>query len=239
MHPDLMLIEALWEVDRATDAIKTRARELKCAVDEAQVRIDAVVEAHAAVSAQEQLMSAKEAELQALLDRYIVRRDRAARLMEGGSALDYLVVQKQHEQCATKVDELEGEVMGCMEQIDAMQAQGVALLADQEAAKAHHQKVRAQWVQEGGEIRVELERLDADRFARWADFPRDLHSHYKDLRRRKRDVVVPIKDGNCSACQMTVNAQVSVDLRGSRRVHTCRGCGRYLTLPVDEEQAEA
>ena len=239
MHPDLVLIQALWEIDRSADEAKARARSLKEAVGVAQARIEEVGLDRVAVGEEIKRVEETERGLQRELDRYVIRRDRSAELLKGGSALDYLTVQKQLEQCTAKVDELELSVMECMERSDGLAEKAAALQSDEEAATQKHAQEYARWVKVGTEIREELKQLDAQRQAQWADFPRDLHSHYSELRRRNREVVVPIINGSCSACQMTVNAQVPVDLRSGRRVHTCRGCGRYHVLAVDEEVDEA
>ncbi len=234
-----MLITALWEVDRTTDEVKVHARSLKAAVDQAQTRIEANEQTLQSLEAERAALTERERDLQKTLDRYVLRRDRSAALMEGGSPLDYLIVQKQHEQCSAKVEELEDGVMDCMEKQEDLAERLRALSEESTRAQQHHEQVITTWKREGQEIRVKLKQLGTDRDARWAACPRDMHSHYSDLRRRKRDVVVPLLDGLCSGCHMTLTAQVSVDLRSSRRIHTCRGCGRYLILPVDEAPDEA
>ena len=239
MHPDLALIIDLWDVDRATDLAQARARELKQLVGAAEAQIEAVAKSQEALKVQQAAMTEKEAELQKLLDRYVIRRDRSKELLKGGSALDFVTVQKQLEQCTMKVDELEEQMMDCMVEQEALCSQEAALSADAQAAEDDHQAARQTWIDEGRMLRVELEELGELRAQRWADFPRDLQGQYTDLRRRGRDVVAEIRDGNCSACQMTVNPQAAVDIRAGRRVHSCRGCNRYLTLPVDAEEAEA
>jgi predicted nucleic acid-binding Zn-ribbon protein len=239
LHPDLALIIDLWEVDHATDQAHVRARELKTGVDQALKLIGDIAEAQEALKIERSALKTKEAGFQRELDRYVIRRDRSKELLKGGSALDFVSVSKQLQQCADKVDELELEVLDCMETSEQQSQRATGLDADAVAAEAAHTGARARWFEEGGLLRVELEELAASRVLKWASLPKDLHSHYSDLRRRKKDVVVPIAGGNCSACLITVNAQVSVDLHGGRRLHTCRGCHRYLTLPVDEEEAEA
>jgi len=160
-------------------------------------------------------------------------------MLKAGSALDYLTVEKQLDQCSEKVDELELQVMDCMERQEEMSAQESALDVDTETAASDHQAARDRWTEEGQVLRTDLAALSASRTEKWATFPRDLCTHYTDLRRRSGPVVVPIIGGNCSGCQITINPQASVDLACGRRVHTCRGCRRYLRLPVDEEEPEA
>ena len=103
MHPDLALIIDLWDVDRATDLAQARARELKQLVGAAEAQIEAVAKSQEALKVQQAAMTEKEAELQKLLDRYVIRRDRSKELLKGGSALDFVTVQKQLEQCTMKV----------------------------------------------------------------------------------------------------------------------------------------
>jgi predicted nucleic acid-binding Zn-ribbon protein len=239
LHPDLALIIGLWDVDKATDDAHDHARRLKHAVDAAKVRIEGTARSLEALKAERAALRTEEAELQRSLDRYVMRRDRTAELLKGGSALDYLMVEKQLDQCTEKVDELEVQVMGCMERQEEMSARESALDVDTEVAASDHQAARGLWTEEGQLLRTELADLSESRIQKWKGFPKDLCTHYKDLRRRSGPVVVAIIDGNCSGCQITINPQAAVDLMSGRRVHTCRGCRRYLRLPVDTEEAEA
>jgi len=228
VHSDMVIICALWDVDHATDMARERLRGLKQAVDDAVAEEARIASEQARVSKAIAEGTAHEQSLDGQLTRYVKRRDKAAKLMEGGSALDYLAVERQHIQCGEKVDQLELAVLDCMEVQEALESEAQALSTSAAAARAHAESVQAEWVREGRLIGSEFKRLDAERASMWADFPGDLRRHYKDMRRRKSSVVTEIIDGNCSGCSMTVNAQVMIETRLGRRVHTCRGCHRWF-----------
>ena len=175
------------------------------------------------------------------LDRYIVRRDRSAKLLEGGSALDYLTVQRQLEQCTEKVEGLEMEVLEIMELRDELKARLAQIGTDTEAAQGVRGTAHETWVRDGRVIAKELGELEPARAAVWADLASEHRSRYTDLRRRNKAVVAMIVSDTCVECHVAIQTQVGLEVRQGRRLHICRGCGRWLTVPpeVDEQPADA
>jgi predicted nucleic acid-binding Zn-ribbon protein len=243
LQSDLFIICALWEVDHASDLATLRLRALKQAVDDSEVEIvrigkDQVDNATAIASKKE-----TEAKLGKELDAYVRRRERAAKLMKGGGELDYEAVGRQQVQCGQKVDVLELEMLASMEAMEEMQAQTETLSEAMSGAITKKDTVRNEWVREGRLIGEELKRLASDRVGKWTDFPHDIKRQYEGHRRRRQAAVVNIVDGSCEGCSMNVNAQILLETRGKRRLHSCRGCFRWFrgvvdTEPLDESEED-
>ena len=228
MHPVLVAISNVWQVDARIDALKaehealsadvaraTQARaEAEKALLDARVTLDAVVKAERA--------SARE------LDSYAQKRDATRKMINEGTAPDYAAAERQLAQCIKLVDELETTGLDLLEQLDG----GRAALAVAEAArtKAEQQLAEAKAALAGrdGPIRAELGAALKAREVVWPELPSDYHSHYGDLRRRKRPALVNVVDGTCTTCHMHQAPQRVNDVQLDRAVHTCPGCGGYL-----------
>jgi predicted nucleic acid-binding Zn-ribbon protein len=239
VHTDLEIICALWGVDHAVDSARARLRALKQAVDDGMVEVARIVGEQERVKEALAAFATQESGLQKELDAYVRRRDKAARLMEGGSALDYLAVERQQVQCGAKVDELEGLVLTCMEAQEAQEAEAASLVTAATVASTAASARRDQWMSEGRDIGADLERLDGERTSIWADFPHDIRRQYQNLRRRNRVVVVDIVDDCCSACSMRINAQVVFEIQSEKRAHSCRGCHRWFRGVAEAEPLDA
>ncbi len=239
MESDLKLICALWELDHAHDNAKARLRQLKQAVDDAEAEITKIAAEQQDNQDTTAKVVTKEAKLQSELDAYVRRRDKAAVLMEGGSALDYLAVERQHIQCSERVDNLEVAVLECMEEQEGLVAVGSDLAGAMMSAMTVRDAARATWIQEGRILGADMKRYEAERAEAWSTFPRDLQRNYLGLRKRSREVITDIIDGNCGACSITANPQAVIETRLGRRLHMCRGCSRWFRRVAEPEPLDA
>lgn len=236
MHPDLQIIVTLWEHDHRVDRARERAGALKARIGEIEEEIAEIARQMEAVSLLLGQTVKKEADTQSELNRYIERRDRSARLLEGGQSLDFVAVQKQFEQCSERVDRLEEEVLECMDRRDGLVDQGAGLEAEQERLKDAKGQAHQNWVTEGREIRQEIEEVWPQRQATYAQMNRDLASKYDGFRTKKMDPVAHMGDAVCTACHVVIQGQIRIEVNAGRRLHNCRGCGRWhLPEPEGEE----
>ena len=223
------------------DLARARARQSKQAVTDADARLEEIATLQAETEGKRSEAIQKEQGVQVQLDRYIVRRDKSAKLLEGGSALDFLTVQRQLEQCTEKVEDLEMQVLEIMERRDELKKQLSALATDTETAQADRETAHATWLHDGRILAKELGELEPARAAAWADLAGEHRSQYGDMRRRNKAVTAEIISDSCSECHVSIQSQVGLEVRQGRRLHTCRGCGRWLVLPpeVDEQPTDA
>jgi predicted nucleic acid-binding Zn-ribbon protein len=228
VHPDLILISGLWRLDHQVDSVRARAAALKAVVGDLDVRI--VANRNGMEDAAKALGATikEEADVQRDLDRYIVRRDRAAKLLEGGEVVDFMVVQKQLEQCREYVDRLEGEVLDCMERREELIEKGSVLETKGEALKDEKGRAYERWVFEGRQIRTEIDELWPRRQTLFGELTNDLRQRYDGFRQRGMAPVANLGEVVCLECNVVVHDQVRIDVNAGRRVHGCRGCGRWL-----------
>jgi predicted nucleic acid-binding Zn-ribbon protein len=237
VHSDLVLVSGLWQLDHQVDLVRQRAGALKAVVGDLDVQLGDNAKAidETANALAENIK--EEAGVQRDLDRYIIRRDRAAKLLEGGEDVDFDAVQKQLEQCQEYVDRLEGEVLDCMEQREALIDAGSALETQGESLKDEKGRAYEQWVVEGRQIRSEIDEVWPRRQALSAELTSDIRQRYEGFRQREEEPVATLGDVVCLGCNVVVHDQVRIEVNNGRRVHCCRGCGRWL-LPTPSPEGD-
>ncbi|MAY80237.1 MAG: hypothetical protein CL930_05555 [Deltaproteobacteria bacterium] len=241
MHADMVLIVRLWELDQLIDQARKTAADLKAVVTDIDQQTSARSEEQKEQEALLQKVVVEESTVQQELDRYIIRRDRTAKLLEGGSELDYVTVERQLLQCTEKVDELENSVLELMEQRDDHIGRIAHLGAEISRLEGERGTAHAEWVRVGRMARTEIETLMPRRVAALAELMREQAIVYEDFRKRTKAPVAYFSGHSCGACHVSAGSQVYLEVSQGRRVHQCRGCNRWL-LPdpqLDEEAEEA
>ena len=233
MHPDLELLLRLWTHDERVDRARACAAALKGDVGRIEEEIRSVGERMTAMSEELAHLGQQEAEASRTLNRYIDRRDRAAELLKGGQALDYTAAQKQLDQCTARVDELESQILNLMEQREEMVERGSALEEQQERAKDAKGRAHERWVVEGRVIRSEIDGVWPLRQAAYGELNRELAKKYDGFRSRGTVPLAVMGDEACTQCHVVIHGQIRIEVNSGRRLHQCRGCGRWLVPPVD------
>lgn len=228
MHPDLVAVSNVWQVDSSLDRLRAEHEGLTGAVaraTEARARAEKTRdEARAALDA----LVKSDRENGRELDSYVQKRDATRRMIDGGTAPDYAAAERQLAQCAAKVDELETSGLEILERIDGAKATLAA--AEKALAKADEElrDARGALTARDAPIRAEMAALAPKREAAWAELPHVLRDPYADLRRRKRPVLVNVVEGSCSVCHMRVPPQKAIEVQLGRATHTCVGCQAFL-----------
>ena len=238
VHRELISIVRLWQHDCEVDELKEQAAILKEAVAQLDVSIATFAAEVEHLEEQRTQCASQQAEVQRDLDRYIARRDRAKELMKGGHALDFGTVQKQVEQCSEKVDELELEVLQFMEQRDQLTSEIEANAAGQVTARNARAEANETWRTRGGQIRSAMEQVWPARQAASQELTRDQQVRYEDFRKRGLAPVAPITGNTCGACHVVVVSHMRMEVRSGKRLHTCRGCRRWLLSPEDANELD-
>ena len=236
MHPDLKLLVRLWTHDARVDKARGRAADLKADVARIEDEIRSIGERMVALADELARLGQHEADASRTLERYIERRNRAAELLKGGQALDYTAVQKQLDQCTARVDELESQVLDLMEQRESLVERGSSLEEQQERAKDAKGRAHQRWVVEGREIRSEIDAVWPQRQAAQGELNRELATKYDGFRSRGMVPLAVMGDEACTQCHVVIHGQIRIEVNSGRRLHQCRGCGRWLVPPVDAEE---
>ena len=241
VHADMVLIVRLWELDQLIDQARKTAADLKAVVTDIDQQTANCLQQQKEQETLLQKVIVEEAAVQQDLDRYIVRRDRTAKLLEGGSELDYVTVERQLLQCTEKVDELENAVLELMEQRDQHIGRIAHLGTEMSRLEDDRTAAHAEWVRVGRIARTEIETLTPRRVAALSELTRDQAVVYEDFRKRTKAPVAVFGGHSCGVCHVSAGSQVYLEVSQGRRVHQCRGCNRWL-LPapeLDEEAEEA
>ena len=235
MHPDLALIVGLWTLDAAVDDAKGRAAALKKAVTDADAHIAELTAEIERIAGEVGQALKQEAEVNVELEKYIRRTQRTQALLDGHQAVDFITVEKQLEQCKAHVSRLEDSLLEVLGGVEALRAKAGSLEQERDAVRESKGELHALWVREGRLIRAELEDLWPRRQAASEDLSRDMMSRYTGFRERSLVPVSHLGGKVCTACHVVVQDQMRLEVSSGRRIHNCRGCGRWLLPPIPEE----
>lgn len=229
MQEDVLAVVALWGVDQELRKRADRLRALDKAVSDAEARLAALDAEIAAGAAAIASARRDEVQLQRRLDEYTTNRDRARRLLDTGAAADYHAVERQFQQCATIVDDLETSVLQSMEKIEAMEAQAAERARSRTLWAARHREAQADREDQAPPLQAEIAELQPQRAERWSKLVRDDRTRYEDLTRRGQEPIATLTAANtCSACNMLAPPQMVLEVGRGTRTHTCRGCRRWF-----------
>ena len=238
MHRELSSILQLWQHDCSVDSIRARGAELKKVVERLADEIAQLTQDTASIVAAEEKLAAEQSAVQRELDRYVVRRDRSKELVRGGHSLDFGTVQKQYQQCSDKVDELEMCVLQFMEEREGCKKQIEESTQKRLQAESEKERAHEQWVKEGGELRSELEKLWPARQNAATELTREQLVRYEDFRKRDCAPVAIITGKTCGLCHVVVASHLRMEVSSGKRLHACRGCGRWLLPPDDGDELD-
>ena len=242
VHADLLAVQILARFDARLDAALDEVRRLEAAILAASTAWKEGEAARAALQARLASLGEEESRLEERLQTYTTRRDRTRALIDAGQATDYLVAQSQLAQCSEIVDTVEGQILEIMEQKEALEAAIAAATTEQAVLRAAWVEARARRDAERPTHEAEVDAVRPERDRAWTEVPTDLHASYDNLRRRKRPILVLLKDGACDACGQLAPPQAGIDTRMGRCLHRCRGCGGFIldelddTAPEEEEE---
>jgi len=231
----LALIVGLWTLDSAVDEAKGRAGTLKQAVTDAGSRIDALTGELEAIAHRVAEEVKQESEVNTELEKYVRRTQRTQALLDGHQAVDFVTVEKQLAQCKTHVDRLEDSLLEILGRIEALRTEAALLEEERERVRESKGELHALWVSEGRDIRTELEALWPRRQAAAEELSRDMATRYKGFRDRGLVPVAHLGGKVCTACNVVVQDQMRLEVGSGRRIHNCRGCGRWLLPAIPEE----
>ncbi len=235
MHVDLCGIRDLLAADRELDALKAEAKALADAVGDAREALAAAETAlEAAIATREAAVRAERA-LNRRLDDYVGKRDRTRRLIDAGEAPDFAAAQKQFDQCATIVGDLEDELL------EAMGARETAEAAEAGARRGLTRAREAVEARRGAQrdrrpaIEARYKALQPVRAAAAEAVTSAQLGHYTILRTRGQPVLVDIVGGACENCHVAPPPQTEVEVLREGRVHNCRSCHCWFREVVEPD----
>lgn len=242
MHADLFAVRDLLEAETELEALRDEAAQLARRIHKGKRRIhDLEVQKNQEKAA---VADKKKAELQVQrrLEEFRARLVRTQSLIDSGQG-DYGAAVKQRDELNRVIDRTEGELLEAIDERE--KAERAVVRTDELQAVARGRLKTAGEKQRDRRPAIEkrFAVLAPRRKALQAELSTDLANRYKDLRARKRPVLVRVVDGVCEHCNMSVPAHMAGEVASGRRIHTCRGCGCWLrdvvvTDPAVEEDED-
>jgi predicted nucleic acid-binding Zn-ribbon protein len=228
VHPDLVAISNLWQVDHQNDQLREEHERLAGATRAAAATLKAAeASTAAAVGEVERVRGATRSNDRELAD-YVDKRDRTRKMIDTGTAPDYGAAERQLAQVLEIVDRLETNALELLEATENAAATLAEAKRDEEKATAALAEARAALAARDAPIRAELTELIARRPPLLAEVPAELRSTYAQLRQRKRPALVNTADNTCRTCQTRIPTQRVVETTFARAIHNCPGCGAWL-----------
>lgn len=167
-------------------------------------------------------------------------RKHTAQLNDLKSNEAYKAMQHEIEAEKAAVGNIETEILQIMEEIDKSKAEEKALAAElkkiEDFSKGDLDKLEAELSHAKGRFAG----AKAERDAAAEPVPADLMKVFNHLRSRgKPDAVVPVVDGHCGSCQITLSPAMLLEVAKLKNLAICESCQRILYKPEQVAAAAA
>jgi len=218
-------------IQKEIDAVPPRIAAVKADLADEKKRMD---EAKARTLDLEKRKKTKELDVASKEE---AARKHSAQLNELKSNDAYKAMQAEIDKEKAAAGDIETEILQIMEEIDKSKAAEKALAAElkkvEDFAKGDLEKFEAELSHAKGRHAAAA----AERDAAAAPVPPDVIKVFHHIRSRgKPDAVVPVVNGHCGACQISLSPAMLLEVAKLKNLTTCESCQRILYKP---EQAAA
>ncbi len=231
----ISVLKALDRVDEIIVSLEARRSEVRGGVEKLKTEIASF---HSGLAELERELASCE-EQQRTAEKELDRVERKLRKLSRGSGAvsekEYEAAEREQAHLAARKDELEEEILACMEQAEELQERRKALqrhVAERRAAiGAEYDALKQQYE----ELGAQLTRQKQDRDLLIPQLDPEYRYTYQRLMQRYGDrATVSVVEDRCTGCHLHVPPQHVVDVLTGRGLHTCQHCGRFV-LPREEE----
>ncbi len=228
MHPDLVAISNLWQADVTIDRLKAEIEGLIRGETRGAQRVEEATAAATTTKTTQLDVRKKVLANEQDLNSFTQVRDRTRAMLSDGSAPNYAAAERQLVAAAARIDTLETEGLELLEALDVAVAAQKAAEAEKVAALAALAAAREARASREAAARSELVDATGAQLDVAKLLPHDLRAPYAELRRKRRPALVNVAEGVCVSCQTLVPPHRSNEVKMSRALHSCAGCGGYL-----------
>jgi predicted nucleic acid-binding Zn-ribbon protein len=164
----------------------------------------------------------------------LVRRDEEAvrqakaKLQQSRNTKDFAAANREVENKRRMISEREEELLKVIGAMDTTRAQLAQREKDVEALREHVLTEEAAVAARTAEVTAELQEQEAGREAIASQVPRDLLRRYEQVQRRRGVALVPVVDGSCKGCFMSLPPQLNNIIARGTSLETCPSCQRLL-----------
>lgn len=159
-------------------------------------------------------------------------RKHTAQLNELKSNDAYKAMQAEIDKEKAAAGDIETEILQIMEDIDKSKAEEKTLAAELKKIEDFSKTDLAKLEAELSHAKGRFAEAKAVRDAAAEPVPADIMKVFNHIRSRgKPDAVVPIVDGHCGSCQMTLSPAMIAEVTKLKSLATCESCQRILYKP--------
>ena len=152
----------------------------------------------------------------------------------------YKAMQAEIEKEKAAAGDIETEVLQIMEDIDKSKAEEKTLAVELKKIEDFSKTDLAKLEAELSHAKGRFAEAKAARDAAAEPVPADLMKVFNHIRSRgKPDAVVPVVDGHCGSCQMTLTPAMIAEITKLKNLAVCESCQRILYKPEQFAAAAA
>ena len=228
MHADLEALTALWAEDQALTALQNGLSGLEAKVAACGRELEKARTAHGVLEEERAGYKERDHALSRRLDTYVKRRDRTKKQLDAGIVSDFVVAQKQLDECSTIVDEIETDLLELYEEIEDCEGR-------MEKSRTSMGLREVKLGEASGKLDGRLPDLEASIASQTAkrDEARtgvrsDYRSRYDLLIQKGREPIAPLRGQECGGCFKRIPQERVENHKRAVGVVTCPACSRFL-----------
>ncbi len=237
----LKLLVALQEQDKTLDSIQKEIDAVPPRID--AVKADLANEKKAMDAAKAKTIELEKKKKSKELDvaaKEESARKRSGQLNELKSNDAYKAMQAEIAADKAAAADIETEVLVIMEEIDKSKAEEKAVAAELKKIEGEASQDLAKLEAVMSEAKGRFDAAKAKRDEVAGPVPADMMKVYNHIRGRgKPDAVVPMVDGHCGACQISLAPSMIMEITKVKSLITCESCQRILYKPEAAPQPAA
>ena len=201
------------------DAIEAQKLEIEATVQRAQERVGELQKHYRALEADSQQDLAR-----------IKKRETSLSSVKTNK--EYQAFLKEIEDLKARNSQHEDQILACLEQIDALEAERAARKAESTALRADLEAEKVAIIDEADRRRQQLDRLETERGGLAALLAPERLREFTSLLEQKGGVAIaPVTNAVCHGCHMNIPAQMYNELQRGDSLKFCPFCARMIYWP--------
>lgn len=155
-------------------------------------------------------------------------RQAKSKLQQSRNTKDFAAATREVENKRRTISEREEELIKVISAIEAARTQLAQREKDVEALREHVTTEEADVSTKMAELQSQLEQQESGRGALASQVPSDLLRRYEQVQRRRGIALVPVVDGICKGCFMSLPPQLNNIIARCTTLESCPSCQRLL-----------
>ncbi len=154
-----------------------------------------------------------------------------AKLQEAKNARDFSAASREIDNKKRSIHDREQEILKVYEALEVGRAKLETHEEDVAKLRTHVESEEAKFADTLKELEEQAVTISAGRADVEGAIEKSLLKRYKIVMQRRGNVVVPVKDGVCQGCHMSLAPQLAIQVARAESIQSCRQCNRLLFVP--------